>query len=184
MKHFYLNETFENNWFNYQDLYSFFVSKVPSGGTIVEVGSWKGMSAAYLAVEIINSGKQISLFCVDTWEGSGEHQEDLHVKNGTLFDLFARNIESVSHVVSPMRMDSITASKHFADKSIDVVFMDADHSFESVSKDIASWLPKVKDGGYIGGHDYHADWPGVIQAVKLHFNDSFQVIGDSWLVEI
>ena len=61
----------------------------------VEVGSYKGRSTSFMAVEIANSGKQIKFDCVDTWEGSPEHQEggdieDLDVVNVTMFDVFKK----------------------------------------------------------------------------------------------
>ena len=61
MKHFY--EKLGENWFTYPKLYSAVVEKFPSGSHFVEVGTWKGMSAAYMAVEIINSGNQPSSTC-------------------------------------------------------------------------------------------------------------------------
>ena len=41
----------------------------------VEIGSYKGRSSSYMAVEIVNSGKSITFDCVDTWKGSEEHQQ-------------------------------------------------------------------------------------------------------------
>ena len=57
------------------------VEKFSSGSKFVEVGSWKGKSAAYMAVEIINSKKKITLDCIDTWEGSNEHKNNYFVKS-------------------------------------------------------------------------------------------------------
>lgn len=57
MEHFY--KTLGENWFTYPTLYSNMVEKYPTNSHFVEVGTWKGMSAAYMAVEIINSGKDI-----------------------------------------------------------------------------------------------------------------------------
>lgn len=39
-------------------------------------------------------------------------------------------------------------------KELDFVYIDANHAYEWVKKDIESWLPKVKSGGLVGGHDY------------------------------
>mgnify|MGYP003349871615 CR=1 FL=1 len=78
MQHFYENIGPEN-WFNYQDLYRMVVEKYPSGSHFIEVGSWKGRSSAFMAVEIINSGKNIKFDCVDTWEGSPEHADDYEI---------------------------------------------------------------------------------------------------------
>ena len=54
MEHFYQN--LGENWFTYPGLYSMVVDRFPTNSHFVEVGVWKGMSAVYMAVEIINSG--------------------------------------------------------------------------------------------------------------------------------
>ena len=53
------------------------------------------------------------------------------------------------------------------DDSLDFIFIDADHSYECVKKDIHAWYPKLRKGGTICGHDINLD--GVRQAVKEFF---------------
>ena len=53
----------------------------------------------------------------------------------------------------------------FADGSLDVVYIDGDHSNESATRDLTQWLPKVRSGGFIGIHDYTSDWGDVKPAV-------------------
>lgn len=62
-------------------------------------------------------------------------------------------------------MRTVDAAQMVGDGSLDFVFIDADHSYESVKEDIQHWAPKVRPGGWIGGHDYNKKWPGVIRAV-------------------
>jgi len=162
MNHIYQNI---DGWFTFPELYKNVVEKFKSG-KFVEVGTWLGKSASYLAVEIINSGKDIKLDCVDTWNGSQEHLNMDLVKNDELYNQFLKNIEPVSAVINPIRMDSIEASKLYDDESIDFIFIDASHDYENVKKDIEAWYPKLKDGGIFAGHDFSADWPGVISAVN------------------
>jgi hypothetical protein len=59
------------------------------------------------------------------------------------------------------------AANMVANRSLDFVFIDADHSYEGCSSDIHHWRPKVKAGGFISGHDHH--WPGVRKAVDEIF---------------
>jgi len=47
------------------------------------------------------------------------------------------------------------AVKQVSDHSLDFIFIDADHSYKSVVRDIEDWNPKVKKGGYITGHDWY-----------------------------
>ena len=53
-----------------------------------------------------------------------------------------------------LRMPSVEASKRVADAHLDLVYIDANHMYEFVKQDIMAWLPKVRGGGYIAGHDY------------------------------
>lgn len=157
MEHIYNQEQFGENWFTYPNLYKGFVEKLTDGSKIVEVGSWKGKSAAFLAVEVINSGKNISIDCIDIWEENateGDSQNDLHVKTDALYELFLSNISPLSHIIKPIRMKSTDASTFYSDGSLDVVFLDADHTYEAVKADIHAWMPKVKSGGILAGHDY------------------------------
>lgn len=157
MEHIFHLPNFGENWFTFPRLYSRFVKELGNGSKIVEVGAWKGKSVAYLGVEVINSGKDIKVDAVDTWLGSPEspdHLADVYVKTNTLYTLFLANIAPISQVINPIRKPSIEAAKDYADGSLDVVFIDACHTYECVREDILAWLPKVKIGGYLAGHDY------------------------------
>ena len=50
---------------------------------------------------------------------------------------------------------SVSAAQQFADRSLDFVYIDADHSYESCLADIDAWHPKIRVGGILSGHDYH-----------------------------
>lgn len=169
MKHIYNQESFGEDWFDYAELYKSFVNSLEDGSSIVEVGSWKGKSAAYLAVEILNSKKNIKLYCVDTWMGSSEHKGHHLVMQDKLYQLFMDNIKPLLKVIKPIRKESVDASSMFENNSLDAVFIDAEHSYDAVKQDIAAWYPKVKNGGILAGHDYVNYYPGVIRAVDEMF---------------
>jgi predicted O-methyltransferase YrrM len=81
-----------------------------------------------------------------------------------------------------IKATSKAAAKKFANESLDVVFIDLDHSYEAVKEDIQLWVTKVKKGGYIAGDDYHENWKGVIQAVdELLPHATF--IDDCWIYQ-
>ena len=152
MKHFY--SELGENWFTYPNLYKSIVQKFPNNSHFVEVGTWKGMSAAYMAVEIVNSGKNIKFDCVDTWEYLDSQNEIPKNAFENLYDIFLKNIEPVKHVITPVRAISWEAAQKYADNSLDFVFIDAAHDYESVKKDINAWYPKIKKEGILAGHDY------------------------------
>lgn len=84
-----------------------------------------------------------------------------------------------------MRMFSHEAVLKIKDASLDFVFIDGDHSYAGVKKDIKLWLPKVKKGGWIGGHDYnHPRLPGVKKAVDEAFNNLELDDNRTWFVRL
>lgn len=152
MEHFY--KDLGENWFTYPNLYAFMVNRFPTNSHFVEVGTWKGMSAAFMAVEIINSEKQIQFDCIDTWEIVPE-QKDIDVNLYVdLYDTFLKNIDQVKHIVNPKKALSWDGADFYEDESLDFIFIDAAHDYESVKKDITAWFPKMKKDGIIAGHDY------------------------------
>ena len=174
MEHFY--KSIGEDWFTYQELYSNMVNYFTDNSIFVEVGSWKGRSSSYMAVEIHNSGKNIRFDCVDTWNGSEENlnpdsywfQPELINDDNWLYRTFLSNTYQVNHIINPIRTASLEASQYYKDRSIDFVFIDAAHDYENVKADLNAWYPKVKLGGFIGGHDYPG-YDGVVKAVNEFF---------------
>jgi len=183
MEHFYKKIESEN-WFGYEDLYSMMVNRFDNDSHFVEVGAWKGMSACFMAVEIINSGKNIKFDCVDTWEYIKTSIEINKNQFENLFDIFLKNIEPVKSSINIIKSISWDGALLYEDNSLDFVFIDAGHDYESVKKDINSWYPKVKNGGVIAGHDYHYDC-GVYPAVNEFFKDKDNIkqMGACWIYE-
>ena len=70
-------------------------------------------------------------------------------------------------------LPSIKAAKLIENRSLDLVFIDADHSYQAVKDDIAAWMPKVKIGGVLCGHDYSRPRWQVTEAVDEVFGKDF-----------
>jgi hypothetical protein len=184
MEHFYQGI---EGWFNYQDIFRGAVLEYPSGSAFLEIGSWLGKSTAFMGVEIINSGKDIEFYCVDTWLGSKEHQNNPLVFMNILHEEFLKNVNSVRGVIHPIRNDSISASADFQDGSLSLVFVDGSHDYESVKADLAAWFPKVASGGTFAGHDYGVGWPGVRTAVNEFAKEQHLTITtskSSWIIRV
>lgn len=78
-----------------------------------------------------------------------------------------------------IRKPSILAANSFIDESQDVVFIDAIHTKKAVMQDIKAWLPKVRKGGYLCGHDYSIKYFGVLEGVNEMLGvDNIQVLSD------
>lgn len=130
MEHFF--KELGDNWFTYPNLYSSMVKKFGNNSHFVEVWTWKGMSACYMAVEIINSGKKIKFDCVDTWEyiwGENELTDIDSYKYDNLYNIFLKNIEPVKTIITPIKELSWEAAKLYNDNSLDFVFIDAGHDY-------------------------------------------------------
>lgn len=166
MKHIHKNI---QGWFTFPKLYRNIVKHATNNSHFVEVGTWLGKSALFMAVEIINSNKNIKFDCVDTWEGSEEHQTFSIVKEKQLYNQFLKNIEPVKAVINPIKLTSLEAANTYLDNSLDFVFIDASHDYEHVKSDIYAWYPKVKVDGVLSGHDLDY-WPGVKMAVFEFLN--------------
>jgi len=187
MKHFY--NTIGENWFDFADIYSYVVDNFTDDSHFVEIGSWKGRSAAFMAVEIINSKKNIKFDCIDTWEGSLEHNESdktwvTEFKNDKdfLYSSFLKNTQSVSDVINPIRKRSHDAASLYKNRSLDFIFLDGSHEYKDVLLDLQLFYPKLKRGGIIAGHDY-ANFVPVRQAVSEFFKcdslwDGYWMIGE------
>jgi predicted O-methyltransferase YrrM len=63
-------------------------------------------------------------------------------------------------------MSSMEALKKFEDGSLDIVFIDGNHRYKHVYDDIKGWLPKIRKGGYLCGHNFSEKNIGVVKAVN------------------
>lgn len=174
MNHFY-QDIKEESYFSFSGIYRRMVEKYPSGSTFVEVGVLHGMSLAFLGVEIVNSGKDIKLFGVDNFRW--------HDKQ---YSIVLKNLAPLGDRIRIVQSDSAEASRLFDDRSVDFVFIDATHEYEAGMKDIAAWLPKMRSGGTIAGHDYSPDsFPGLVRAVDECFAGRFSLSeGSVWEVVV
>lgn len=122
--------------------------------TAVEVGVCRGEFS-----RVLLSTWPGKLFMVDAWKyyddpnyrdianaPQGEHEANLQ-KAWQVQQQFAPRAQIV-------RGDSFLVAQQFADGFFDVVYLDANHTYDHVKKELAIWAPKVKNGGALGGHDF------------------------------
>lgn len=143
-----------------------------------EVGVWDGRMSEQLLRELDN----LILVCVDRWEppskddsyynsGSSIARQNQEVYNIS-YGMYRQRTDPFRDRVIEIKDDSVAATAGIKNMVLDFVFLDGDHSYAGVTRDIIAWLPKVKIGGYIGGHDYgHPDQGQVERAVLDYFAD-------------
>jgi hypothetical protein len=160
------------------------ISEFPPGGTWVELGSWTGRSAAYCVVELMNQNKLGQFYCVDTWLGGQEHYDWDILKD--LESIFYQNLAPVKHMITPIKELSWQAAERFADESVDFCYVDAGHTYDCVSQDLAAWWPKVRSGSLFGGDDYTKGYPDLQRAVWDFFGPQeikVSRMGRCWVVQ-
>lgn len=124
---------------------------VPPGSLLVEIGCWLGRSTVALALGHLFPA---DLFVVDHFRGTPD-EEAFFAVEGEPIAIFVANMRKyVGFVPQIVVADSIEASERFADASVSMAFIDAGHSEKAVARDIEAWLPKMKHGGLICGHDW------------------------------
>lgn len=176
--------------FHFADVYDEAVDEAADGASFVEVGCWLGESSSHMARRIKDSGKSIEFYCIDTWKGSngvGWMMPIVKRYGGDLFPAWLERMrkDGVAEHAIPMQQPSVQAAREFGAASLDFVFIDGDHAYEEVLKDIDAWLPKVKPGGLLAGDDYdQSSHPGVVKAVDGRFGDRIERKGRSWLFRV
>ncbi|HUT04470.1 MAG TPA: class I SAM-dependent methyltransferase [bacterium] len=130
---------------------------------LVEIGSWLGKSSVVLSRAIKNK-KGAVLFCIDPFNADGDpssaaHYHDVSQKTDVpLLEQFIHNIKrygSYKHVRA-LRGYSTDFSSDW-NRPIDLLFIDGNHSYESVRRDFLEWSPFIKPGGYLVMHDASFD---------------------------
>ena len=158
-----------------------------SPATVVEVGSYVGLSALCMAA----AGHTV--YCVDTFQGTVEDAQDelgqtarkmrQTLGDGIVLDTFLKNTKDrLFKSIFPCVGESTLWAKRWP-FPVDMVFIDANHSYDSCLADIHGWRPHVKPGGILCGHDF-GPFPGVERAVSHLLSDKFNVKETIWWTQI
>ena len=132
------------------------------GGIGVELGVWRGVYSDI----ILRHSKLDLLFSIDSWQpGSWSGPKSQNITRKKLA------VHKNRSVLLPMSFSE--AARIIADDSLDFIYVDGEHDYDSINRDIKEWWPKLKLGGLFSGHDYKLIGPdgqdfGVIRAVAEH----------------
>lgn len=133
----------------------------------VEIGVREGKYSKFML-----ENSNMTIYSVDPWENNCElsHAPQVYQYCKNLLAPFGERSKM-------LKMTSFEASKMFEDESVDFVYIDGLHDYDSVKLDIESWWPKVKKGGICAGHDFNpVDWEGVFMAAMNFFIPKFKLI--------
>jgi predicted O-methyltransferase YrrM len=144
----------------------------------LEVGSWLGTTAIAMA----DAGAIVH--CVDTWQGSPTDITSACVEDAggqsAVFEEFKSNVGARLNrtIFAHARTSHVASQYHW--EPFDLIFIDAEHTYEAVKADILAWWKHLRDDGVMIGHDYFTkQYPGVNQAVEELFGDKVETIGES-----
>lgn len=145
---------------------------------MIEIGAYMGESTFLFGC----SGLFDEIHTIDPHHGEEEFNElfgydwDLIKKE---YEINTRNFPNIIH----WSEFSFELNHKFADNDFDFIYIDGDHTYEGVSRDLDLFLPKIKKGGIVAGHDYTNNWEGVRRAVDEAFGSPSKTYADgSWLV--
>ena len=162
------------------------LAQIAQAQNIVEIGVAYGYHADFICTNLPNikyvgvdpylaGYDNEDIFCNDVQKLFQEPQAQIAMDR--LFSVVSSNLEKFSGRARLIREKSWLGADLFEDGSLDIVYIDGDHTYEAVVKDLAAWYPKVKKGGIICGDDI--GWPGVKKAVDEFFirlNKEYQII--------
>jgi len=138
--------------------------------SMVEVGVLDGaLSTAILA----NCPQIKDYYLVDPWQPftASDHPQEVWDKR---YENVIAKMKLYEGKANILRLASIEAAGLFEPESLDLGFIDANHSFPYVDEDIRTWWSKIKPTGYLAGHDIGDQrWPGVLRAVEANFGKQY-----------
>jgi len=135
----------------------------------VELGVATGVTTKFL---LENCPGLRRLVAIDSW--TEEHSQQWWTpKNSNTEKNFRKKFINFSKLEIHKGI-SWEVADFYENESLDFIFIDASHDYESVKKDILAWLPKIKPSGFICGHDIN--YLGVLTAVKSIF-PQYQITG-------
>lgn len=125
----------------------------------VEIGSWQGKSTVCIA-QGLRQKQGAQLTCIDPFDASGDNEsKDMYDGresdlDGPLRRAFEENLKG-AEVRDLVDVRVGFSHDHVAEvhESIDLLFLDGDHSYEAIRRDFEDWSPKIKNGGYLAMHD-------------------------------
>lgn len=150
--------------------------------SIIEVGSWVGDSAIWMARYLPKNGY---IVCVDHFIGSPEMGIS---HDGRIFNQFVSNVSQerfqIKNKIIPLMMKSEDACK-IIKGPVDMIYIDAAHDYDSVYTDISQWYPLLKEGGIMCGDDtlHPVFGDAVLRAAKSFSEENnliFEYTNDFW----
>jgi len=144
-----------------------------------EIGVFKGECSGH----ILELHPGLKLYMIDKWSPDTYKGKDDQAATAEYRKIYQEKADNNLQIAlmeafangkgryEVIQSDSVDAAFLYKNEFFDFVFIDAAHDYASVKADILAWLPKIKKGGYIMGHDY-----GMFDGVKKAVDEIFENI--------
>ena len=140
------------------------VGKINKLNKVVEIGVRDGKNAE----DMLSVAKEVYL--VDPYATYFEGRLIAYEEQGIYKRAMMMKLAPYGDRIYIFNTESTKAANLFPDRLFDYVYIDGDHSYEAVSKDLELWYPKVRKGGVLAGHDFVKDYMGVMEGVTNFAN--------------
>jgi len=155
---------------------------------LVQIGVWRGRDLLFAAELLAALGRPDSRITgVDPYRHppiEGDLESCTVSYRESLAGLVAHGSEQELRHVQLLRARSVPARRLFDDQTLDLVYIDGDHSLDAVACDIHMWSSAVRQGGVLGGHDYDPAFPGVMESVDRAWPGRVRHYASVWWVEM
>ncbi|KAF4679252.1 hypothetical protein FOZ62_025257 [Perkinsus olseni] len=131
---------------------------------VVEIGVFSGHFSDFVLGALPN----VTLIGIDPYYGDdGTFPPELaHLDPVMVYEQTKERYSKYGERAKLWATTSKEASRVIPDESIDLIFIDGCHEYDCVREDIDLWLPKLRPGGIMSGHDFSDKWPGVVRRVN------------------
>lgn len=116
----------------------------------IEIGSYAGESTSMF----VKSGAFKTLYCIDPWQMGYDPKDCCAYSSIVYAEIFFDYKHFMNPIIKKVKAHSEEVVDRFEDNSIDFIYIDGDHRYEAAKRDLNNYVPKVKPGGIISGHDY------------------------------
>lgn len=147
---------------------------------MVEVGSFEGIST------LLFSKFVDTVYSVDCYDYKVPETGRIPEHDRSFIEaerLFIERTKDVKNIVK-IKKRSMDAVKDFPDRSLDAVYIDAEHDEDSIREDIREWRKKIKFGGYLMGHDYDLPYIQKILTEEQNLHFITKALDSSWIAKI